>query len=204
MTFDADELGRLIRARRTTKLLDPDTPVDPTVIEELCALATWAPNHKRTEPWRFAVFTGDGRRVLGETIADALQAAGGHEAKILKTRTKYLRSAAVVLVGSTPGPDEMTTAEPRRRRCRHQQLPPRGDRSRVGNVVVDGVAAAVARRRRTVRVPRRNLRRGRRLPQPPDRRGTARTAFGADDHVDRPSRSRTEPTRSAMRSSAMA
>ena len=24
MTFDADELGRLIRARRTTKLLDPD------------------------------------------------------------------------------------------------------------------------------------------------------------------------------------
>ncbi len=113
MTFDADELGRLIRARRTTKLLDPDTPVDPTVIEELCALATWAPNHKRTEPWRFAVFTGDGRRVLGETIADALQAAGGHEAKILKTRTKYLRSAAVVLVGSTPGPDEMTTGENR-------------------------------------------------------------------------------------------
>jgi len=113
MTFDPVALGSLIRARRTTKLLDPDTPVDPEVIEELCALATWAPNHRRTEPWRFAVFTGDGRRVLGATIADELAAAGGHEAKVLKTRTKYLRAAAVIVVGSTAGPDETTSGENR-------------------------------------------------------------------------------------------
>lgn len=113
MTFDADELGRLIRGRRTTKLLDPDTPVPATVIEELCALATWAPNHKRTEPWRFAVFTGDGRRVLGDTIADEMEASGAHEAKVLKTRTKYLRAPAVIVVGSTSGADETTTGENR-------------------------------------------------------------------------------------------
>lgn len=106
-------LDRLIRTRRTTKLLDPDTPVEPKIVAGLCALATWAPNHRRTEPWRFAVFTGEGRRRLGETIADDMQRVGTHEAKVLKTRTKYLRSACVVVVGSIPGSDEVTTAENR-------------------------------------------------------------------------------------------
>lgn len=113
MTIDPDELGSLIRSRRTTKLLDADTPVDPAIVEELCALATWAPNHRRTEPWRFAVFTGDGRRRLGDTIADELAAVGAHEAKVTKTRTKYLRASTVIVVGSTSGPDEVTTGENR-------------------------------------------------------------------------------------------
>ena len=110
---DTTDLDRVIRSRRTTKLLDPDRPVDPAVIAELCELATWAPNHKKTEPWRFAVVTGDGRRRLGETLADALAATGGHEAKITKTRTKYFRAPVVVVVGSVPGADPVTTAENR-------------------------------------------------------------------------------------------
>jgi len=113
MTLDPAALGDLIRARRTTKLLDPDRAVDPAVVEELCALATWAPNHKRTEPWRFAVFTGDGRARLGDTIADEMRAQGAHEAKILKTRTKYLRAPVVIVVGSTDAADEVTTGENR-------------------------------------------------------------------------------------------
>ena len=108
-----ETLDRLIRTRRTTKLLDPDTPVDPEVVAGLCELATWAPNHRRTEPWRFAVFTGDGRRVLGDTIAEEMVRHDAHEAKVLKTRTKYLRSACVVVIGSIAGPDEVTTAENR-------------------------------------------------------------------------------------------
>lgn len=113
MTLDPAALGDLIRSRRTTKLLDPDRAVDPAVVEELCALATWAPNHKRTEPWRFAVFTGDGRSRLGDTIADEMETHGAHEAKILKTRTKYLRAPVVIVVGSTDAADDVTAGENR-------------------------------------------------------------------------------------------
>lgn len=112
-TFHPDAFGELVRSRRTTKLLDPETTIDSAIIEELCALATWAPNHKRTEPWRFAVFTGQSRRVLGETIADELALEGTHEAKVAKTRTKYLRAPTVIVVGSMDGPDPVTTGENR-------------------------------------------------------------------------------------------
>ena len=42
-------------------LVDRDRVVPADVIDELCELATWAPNHKKTWPWRFASFTGDAR-----------------------------------------------------------------------------------------------------------------------------------------------
>jgi len=113
MSLDPDSLAALLRARRTTKKLDPDRPVDPAVITELCTLATWAPNHRRTEPWRFAIFTGEGRHRLGETIGAAMEASGAPEFKVMKTRTKFLRSAAVIVVGSAPGSDEIVSGENR-------------------------------------------------------------------------------------------
>ena len=42
--------------------VDPDQPVPLELIEALCEVARSAPNHKRTWPWRFALFTGDGPR----------------------------------------------------------------------------------------------------------------------------------------------
>ena len=111
--YDPTALGELIRGRRTTKMMDPERPVEIDTIRELCELATWAPNHKRTDPWRFAVFSGDGRATLGDTIATGMEALGAHDAKILKTRTKYLRAPTVIVVGSLDGPDDTTTGENR-------------------------------------------------------------------------------------------
>ncbi len=113
MSLDVTALNQLIRSRRTTKLLDPDRPVDPETLAELCELATWAPNHRRTEPWCFAVFTGDARRRLGDTIADVLTGIGAHHAAVTKTRTKYFRASTVIVVGAVEGPDEVTTGENR-------------------------------------------------------------------------------------------
>lgn len=49
-------------ARRTsTRTFTPD-PVPRYVIERLIAAAVRAPNHKLTEPWRFAVLTGESKR----------------------------------------------------------------------------------------------------------------------------------------------
>jgi len=98
-----DALTELIRARRTSLLIDPDRAVDDRLIERLCELVTWAPNHKRTWPWRFAVFTGEGRVRLGDAFADDLvDEAIGDEIKVAKTRLKYLRAPVVIVIGCDP------------------------------------------------------------------------------------------------------
>ena len=103
MTTSIADLTELIRNRRTSMLVDPERPVPAALVGQLCELATWAPNHKRTWPWRFAVFTGDGRARLGETlVADMIEADFGDEGKRAKTRTKYLRTPAVLVVGCAP------------------------------------------------------------------------------------------------------
>lgn len=95
-------------------IVDQDRPVPVDVIDELCELVTWAPSHKRTWPWRFAVFTGDGRVLLGEAMADEMERVGfGDETKRAKTRTKYLRTPATLVVGCAPHDNEMLNAENR-------------------------------------------------------------------------------------------
>jgi nitroreductase len=90
---------QVITRRRTNLRVDPERSVPVDVVEELCALAVWAPNHKGTEPWRFALFTGAGRARLGAALADGMVAAGlTDEAKLAKARTKYLRAPAVLVV----------------------------------------------------------------------------------------------------------
>ncbi len=108
-----EEFGALVRARRTSMLVDREREVPVDLIERLCDLAQWAPNHKRTWPWRFALLTGDSRSRLGETIAAVLTANGEEGFKVDKARTKYLRTPAVLVVGSAPGDSPMRTAENR-------------------------------------------------------------------------------------------
>jgi nitroreductase len=101
-----DALAELVVQRRTNLRIDRHRPVDSALLERLCGLGTWAPNHKRTEPWRFAVVTGASRRTLGELTAAHLAATGTTEEAVLeKTRGKYERAATVLLVASHSAPD---------------------------------------------------------------------------------------------------
>jgi nitroreductase len=108
-----DEVAALIRSRRTSMLVDRERPVPRDLIDELCALAAWAPNHKRTWPWRFAIAEGEGRARLGEVIADAMAVHGDPPEKVAKARVKYLRTPAVLIVGAAPGDTPDRTAENR-------------------------------------------------------------------------------------------
>jgi nitroreductase len=103
----------IIRARRTSMLVDKERPVPNELIEELCELASWAPNHKRTWPWRFTAITGPAQLRFGDTVAEAMAAFGDEPAKVDKARTKYARTPAVVVVGSTAGDSELRAAENR-------------------------------------------------------------------------------------------
>ncbi len=88
-----------------------DVAVSRDVVQALCELAQFAPNHKRTWPWRFAAVAFCDR--LGNVIADAMEANGDTPEKVAKTRTKYLRTPAMLIVGSAVGDSELRTAENR-------------------------------------------------------------------------------------------
>lgn len=47
-----------------------DQPVDKAIIEDLLNAANHAPSHRKTEPWRFRVYTGAGREQLKQEAAD--------------------------------------------------------------------------------------------------------------------------------------
>ena len=98
-----DEFADLARSRRTHMLVDPDRAVPDELVDRLCELATWAPNHKRTWPWKFAHLTGDARLRLGAAFATDMDTRDfGDDAKRAKTRTKYGRTPSILVVGCAP------------------------------------------------------------------------------------------------------
>lgn len=52
------DLTEAIRTRRSVGAFT-DQPVNPALVQELVDTAVWVPNHKMTEPWRFAFLNGD-------------------------------------------------------------------------------------------------------------------------------------------------
>jgi nitroreductase len=111
--MELDDLDRLIRARRTSMLVQADRAVDHDLVRRLCELAQWAPNHKRTWPWRFVLVEDEARQRLGDAIAEAMDRHGDPPEKVGKARTKYLRTPATLIVGSAEGDSPARSAENR-------------------------------------------------------------------------------------------
>ena len=106
-----DELEGLITARRSNLLIDASREVDPEIVDRIVNIAQWAPNHKRTWPLRVAVISGDSRRTLGDTIADAMAVHGDDEMKVTKTRGKFMRSPVIIVVAAAEGATQNETEE---------------------------------------------------------------------------------------------
>jgi nitroreductase len=110
-----DELATLIEGRRSNLRIDVGRLVPDALLVRLCELAARAPNHHLTNPFRFAILTGDARARLGEAVAAHVASAGGDERAVEKARTKYLRAPAVVVVACESAADagEVTRREDR-------------------------------------------------------------------------------------------
>ena len=106
-----EELEGLITARRSNLLIDASKEVDPALVDRIVTSAQWAPNHKRTWPLRVAVITGNSRRTLGDTIADAMAVHGDDEMKVTKTRGKFMRSPVIIVVAAGEGATQNETEE---------------------------------------------------------------------------------------------
>lgn len=91
------DLETAIRTRRTHKAYGAE-PVPRELLDELLALATWAPNHHLTNPWRF--------RVLGPAALARLKEAAGPEAGPKLDRAPTLVCVSVVQAGEDPVADE--------------------------------------------------------------------------------------------------
>lgn len=90
-------------ARRRSAKTFADRAPSRDLVARLIEAATWAPNHRLTEPWRFVVLAGEERRRFGEHLAEAMQREGAAEKTVESTRVKPLRSP-VLLVVAQRGP----------------------------------------------------------------------------------------------------
>lgn len=86
----------LLRSRRTVPVpcLDLGRGVDVELVRSAVESARWAPNHHRTEPWRFVIL--DRARIvrLGELFAQTLERGGSPATKVEAKRREW---------GSAPG-----------------------------------------------------------------------------------------------------
>ena len=95
-------LGAL-RGRRSMSKIKPDA-VPRTLVERVIETATWAPNHRRTAPWRFVVVAEDQRGALADLFRDALarEEPDAPAAKVAKAVDLARSAGALVVVVSAP------------------------------------------------------------------------------------------------------
>lgn len=101
--MNTTQLNELIRQRRS--VFPPaynGQPIDRAIIEQVLENANWAPTHKRTEPWRFKVFTGASLDRLGEYMAEKFKANTApeqfSEVKYNKMLKNPARAGAVIAI----------------------------------------------------------------------------------------------------------
>ncbi len=87
------ELFDAITTRRSDGQVIADKPVEKALIEKILLAGGWAPNHHRTEPWRFAIFTGEGRIKLAAALAK-----GEDDEKKAFALKKVMRAPVVITV----------------------------------------------------------------------------------------------------------
>ena len=105
-----------IRQRTSVRHFRPD-PVPREIIETLLDCAVRAPNHKLTEPWRFAVLTGAARDRFAELRAShrlsryADPNSPEATAAVEKIRAETERTPVLVVVMCAVSPDDTTREE---------------------------------------------------------------------------------------------
>ncbi len=95
------DIFEALATRRTASTFAPD-PLTRDQIMRLIEAATWAPNHRNTEPWRFTVLSGHERQEMGAHIADWMRAPSEGEPRselqIESICKKLVRSPHIIVV----------------------------------------------------------------------------------------------------------
>lgn len=101
-----DLFNGLARGRRSVfpDQFDTTRKVDDAIITEILTNAIWAPNHGKTEPWQFTVFSGDGLQQLADFQSELYkkesEAAGNFkEITYGKLKQQPLRASHIIAIG---------------------------------------------------------------------------------------------------------
>ncbi|WP_136467711.1 nitroreductase family protein [Flagellimonas onchidii] len=83
-------------------------PIEKEAIEKILEAANWAPNHKKTEPWRFKVFMNGKKEALGEFLSKKYQEVDPKpkQVKIKKLQDNPQRAATVIAICMQRDPNE--------------------------------------------------------------------------------------------------
>jgi len=102
--FNTAQLNSIIKTRRTIlpPLYEKGKKVTDEIIWQVLENANYAPNHKRTEPWRFTVFTGEGLQTFADLQSDIYSKYAGekfNENKLKKMKDFPLMASHIIAIG---------------------------------------------------------------------------------------------------------
>jgi nitroreductase len=109
--MQAKDLLALIKNRRSIyPNMYTDQVIDQATISSILEAANWAPNHKKTEPWRFKVFRGAALQRLADYLGAYYKLhtpeALFSEMKYKKTVKKPVQSSCVIALCMQRDPEE--------------------------------------------------------------------------------------------------
>ncbi len=110
MRYNLSEITELIRNRRT---IYPEQYTERVVqrdmLETILTNGLWAPTHGKTQPWRFKVYTGEGRKGLSEQVLNLYKtltpAEDFKEIKYQRIESRIERTSALVLLSMKRTPE---------------------------------------------------------------------------------------------------
>lgn len=109
--FDTEKINTLIQTRRSVFpgfYNDEEIPID--VINQILENANWAPNHRKTEPWRFIVFRGESRRPLADYMQNwyvqNTSEADFKQKKFEKIPRNIMKTPCIIAICMARDPDQ--------------------------------------------------------------------------------------------------
>lgn len=109
-----------LKSRRSMARVKSERP-PRELVEQVIAAAVWAPNHFKTEPWRFIVLANEARVELGTVMKQSLQSSqlesnrdgdpGDTATALEKEMSKPLRAPVVIAVAAVGSPQPKVVVE---------------------------------------------------------------------------------------------
>jgi nitroreductase len=106
-----EKVNALLRSRSSIfPAMYTDEPISDEIIQDLLENANWAPNHKKTEPWRFKVIRGAARQRLADFLGSTYQRVTPQESfseqKLKKLSTNPIKADTVIAICMQRDPAE--------------------------------------------------------------------------------------------------
>lgn len=104
MKLTPEQFNELVKNRRSVfpSQFDSTKKIPDEIVEQILINATWAPNHGKSEPWSFKVFTGAGLQTFADLQSNLYKEYSGNnfkEDRFLKLQQTPLLASHIISIG---------------------------------------------------------------------------------------------------------